>query len=54
MEMNKIVGSDVLISYLKFSERFIVYAYSSEMQLGRVISSKWESLAFYSHKLNPL
>ena len=51
--MNKIVGQDVCNSYPDISERFIINTDTIKMHLKRVISSKWESISFYSHKLTP-
>ena len=51
--MNKIVGRDVLLSYPKFSENFIIHTDDSKMQLGEVKSRKFNPIAFYSLKLTP-
>ena len=48
--MKNIVGRDVLLSYPKFSEKFIVHIDASKTQLGGVISQNGKPIAFYSRK----
>ena len=43
-------GPDVPLFYPKFSGIFIIHTYTIKIQLGRVISGKWSSIAVYSHK----
>ena len=47
----KIVGRDVLLSYLNFSEKFIISTNASNKQIGGIISQNGKPTAFYSRKL---
>ena len=51
--MNKIVVQDVLLSYPKFNERFIIHSDAKKIKIGGVISGQQDIIAFYSHKLTP-
>ena len=42
MDMKKISGRDVFLSYPNFSEEFIIHTYVRKMKLGGVISKKSE------------
>ena len=53
MDMKKIVGRCVLLSYPNFSKRFIVHTDSSKTQLVGVISQNRKPISFHSHKLTP-
>ena len=52
--MKKIVGRDILLSYLNFSEEFIIHTDAIKMQRGGVISQNGNTISFYSHKLTPI
>ena len=51
--IKKIVGCDVLLSYPKFSETFIIHTDARNMQLGGIISQNGKPIAFHSCKLAP-
>ena len=53
IDTKKIVGHDVLISYPKFIEKFIIHTDASKLKLGGVIIQKGKPIAFYSQKLTP-
>ena len=53
-EMEKIVGQGVFLLYLDFSERFIIHADTSNIQIELVINGKCESIAFYLKFLTPV
>ena len=51
--MKKIVGRDVLLSYLKCRKTFIIHTDASKTHLGGVISQNVKPIAFYSIKITP-
>ena len=53
IEMKKIVGRDVLISYPNFNEKFIIHANTSNTQIGGIIIQNGKPIYFYSRKLTP-
>ena len=53
LDMKKIVGLDVLLSYPNFRKRFIIHTSASKTQLGGVISQNRKLIAFYLGELNP-
>ena len=46
ISMNKIVGRDVLISYLNFSEELMIHKDASKMQLRVVMIQNWNLITF--------
>ena len=53
ISMKKIVGRDVLLSYPKFIEIFIIHTGARKTQLQGVMSQNGRPIAFYSRKLTP-
>ena len=46
MEMNKIVGRDMLLSYPNFSEEFIVHTDARKTQIGGLICQNGKLIFF--------
>ena len=53
IEMKKILGCEILLSYTNFSEMFIIHTDARKMQLGGMISQNGKPINFYSRKLTP-
>ena len=53
IEMKKIVGRDMLLSYPNFSEEIIIHTEASRTHTRKVISQYRKSIVFCSRKLTP-
>ena len=53
IDMKKIVGRDILLSYPKFSEKFIIHSDALKMKLGGIMSQNGKPITFYLRKLTP-
>ena len=51
MEMKKIVGRDVILSYPNFSEKFKMHTVASNTQLGGIVGQNGKPISLYSRKL---
>ena len=53
MEMKKIVGRDILLSYPNLSEDFMIHSDDSKTNLRGIMIQNGNTIAFYSKKLIP-
>ena len=53
IEMNKILGQDVLLLLPNFSEESILHTNANKRKFGEIIRQNEKPIDFYSHKLTP-
>ena len=49
--MKKILVREILLSYTKYSEEFIIHTDDYKMKIGGLIIQNGKTVYFYSHKL---